>query len=607
MTRTTLQSLMWPEVGLNTEVDTYMRLLEGAAFSLRDQEILFGEKGQAEFSTYANLFNIGKWKRCCALNDLALTLAGEGTFELVVFNAPCHRSWRLLANEVITLKAGEPLTTMLDISGTVFSTSVIFFKLRALSTDGKLSAARWETEQAPLRTPELCLAITTFKREEAVAKTVSRFNQFFETSPLADHIHLAVIDNGQSTDLASTDNITVIPNENMGGSGGFARGLLEAKSRGASHCLFMDDDASTHMESIERTWMFLAYATDPNTAVAGAITDADVKWRLWENSAVFETVCQPQFCGLDLRDQHSVLAMEYDTIPRCASNAYGGWWYFAFPVESVEHMPFPFFVRGDDVSFSLVHDFDIVTLNGVVCFQDDNFSNKESLHTLYLDLRSHLAHHMAIPHMDIGRKATLKIAARFMLRSIVQCHYETARALNMSFADFMEGPDFFAKNADMAKRRADLTAIRHDETWVDTVSLPEPSKRRFNSDKGWVRRLMKYTLNGHFVPLFKRFGDHVVIDAGLRGQLHAIWGAAQITYVDTDNRKHMTVRHSKRKMARELWTFLRLSWTFWRSYAPLKKSWQSGYSNFASEAFWQEKLAPSLTNGTHAEPEIEHA
>lgn len=30
--------------------------------------------------------------------------------------------------------------------------------------------------------------------------------------------------------------------------------------------------------------------------------------------------------------------------------------FFAFPVDHVEHLPFPFFVRGDDVSFSLVND-----------------------------------------------------------------------------------------------------------------------------------------------------------------------------------------------------------------------------------------------------------
>ena len=49
--------------------------------------------------------------------------------------------------------------------------------------------------------------------------------------------------------------------------------------------------------------------------------------------------------------------MEFATTGPAPDNFYGGWWYFAFPVDQVKHQPFPFFVRGDDVSFSLVHDF----------------------------------------------------------------------------------------------------------------------------------------------------------------------------------------------------------------------------------------------------------
>ncbi|MDQ2095984.1 glycosyltransferase family 2 protein, partial [Rhodalgimonas zhirmunskyi] len=195
------------------------------------------------------------------------------------------------------------------------------------------------------------LSITTFRREAAVERTVRRFSKFITDSRLKDHIRLTVVDNGQSVSIEESDHVHVIPNENFGGAGGFSRGLIAARESGASHCLFMDDDASIHMESLERTWMFLAYARDPATAVAGAMINAAHRWAIWENGAIFNTRCYPLHMGVDLRDPGQAFGMEFDTTGPAPANFYGGWWYFAFPVAEVKHMPFPFFVRGDDVSF----------------------------------------------------------------------------------------------------------------------------------------------------------------------------------------------------------------------------------------------------------------
>lgn len=589
MSSAPLQVLAWPEIGLNTERDLYCRLDGGAALSMEARKLVFIPGGTARFNTYHNLFNIGKWHKYCALNDISLSLYGSGTFELVVHLLyPDHSSERL-HNEVITLEEGAEQSFALQADQGFRNRGLLFFELHALS-EGYLQDAQWHTDQSPQRVPELMLSITTFRREEAVQSTVDRFERFIGTSPLKDHIHLTVVDNGQSAELTASSHVTPIPNENLGGAGGFTRGLLAAQARGASHCLFMDDDASIHMEAVERTWMFLAYATDDRVAVAGALMNAQHRWKMWENGARFSYLCHPQFINLDLRQFDLVTQMEFDSTADKPDNFYGGWWYFAFPVQHVDYLPFPFFVRGDDVSFSLLNHFNTVTLPGVICFQNEDFSSKESPQTLYLDLRGHLAHHLVAPQLDIDRKGLMKILAWFFVRSFLSCHYETLAALNLSLRDAIEGPEFFRKNADMSQRRNDIKELMNLETWKDLEGEPPIQRHRFDPNRRLHRVLMKMTLNGHLLPFFARFGNHIVLPADMRGHRRSIWGAVQITYVSSDRKKAYTVEHNKTRAWSELRHYIRASLYLWRNYDKIQDDWRRGYADLTTGTFWPDVL-----------------
>lgn len=580
-----IQTLLWPESGISTEPKLYFRLSGAAGFSASDRAIVFGNGGRAVFDTAFNLFNLGKWQHFCNLEDLQLCLTGSGRFELSILQAVAGKSSEALLNEIVTLPEGDGMR--LDLSGlwNVGMDGVIFFALTALG-EGRLTRAEWQTRQAPLRQPELALSITTFRREDAVRRSARRFKEFAARSPIAPHLHLIVVDNGQSADIPSDERITAIPSANLGGSGGFARGLIEAERRGASHCLFMDDDASVHMDALERVWAFLAYAVQPNTAVAGALTMSDFSWTLWENGSTFNMRCKPQGMGTDLRDFAQVLKVESDFPRTQPHNYYGGWWFFAFPLAFAKHRPFPFFVRGDDISFSLANDFRIATLPGVVCFQDTNFSDKESLQTLYLDLRSHLIHHLALPQMEISRPMTLSVPLRFFGLSLLQCHYETLEALNISFEDVLRGPEFFAENADMTKRRADLAAIRKDEAWK-LIEGPVPAERiRFDPQKAWVRLFMKLTLNGHLLPFFRHYGNRRILRAGQRGAIHKTWAAAEITYVNPQG-QYFTVRHSKARAVRQGWRMFRNVLRLNAHLDQIKAEWRKGYEDLATDRFWR--------------------
>ncbi|KAA8610006.1 glycosyltransferase [Salipiger aestuarii] len=590
-TLTTLQGMIWPEPGLCTERDLYVRPDARAAFSQAAREIHVRQGGLVQFDTYYNLFNIGKWVKHCALETLWLTLDGEGEFELVVFLVQPDRSWERLVNEVIRLDPDAPTRVRLDGAQTFGDRGVLFFEMRALGEDGGVMRdAQWQTADAPRRQPDLMLSVTTFRREAAVARTAERFERFIDKSPLKGRIRMTVVDNGQSAEIPPSDHIRVVPNENLGGSGGFARGLLEARDSGATHCLFMDDDAAVHMQAFERTWMFLAYATEDKVAIAGAVSNAQHRWQLWENGALFHHICQPQHGGTDLRDIRQVLELEFDSTATRPHNFYGGWWYFAFPVAMAEHMPFPFFVRGDDVSFSLVHAFDIVTLPGVISYQDEDFSGKESPLTVYLDLRSHMAHHLSLDSMAIGRKGIMKIMLRFYFRSLLPCHYETLEAIGLALEDVQDGPAFFEANADMAARRAQIGKIFDQERWRKDDTGGRKDRVWLPSGRWLPRFLMKLTLNGHLLPGFGYIANRITLPAGVRGAIRPIWGAGEITYTSADGRKSYTVRHDKARalgVSRPIWAAMR---AIWRDYDALCADWHSGYDRLTTEGYWRKRL-----------------
>lgn len=586
-----LQSLLWPENGIISELDLFLRLFGPAHYDDTCHEVHFRPEGTVAFDTAFNIFSIGKWARSCGLSDLRLRLDGHGTFELIVFQAIPDRSWERLVHRIVT--PGPDCEVNLSHFARHPNCGVLYFTLRAI-TEGHLTAARWVTGQPPIRQPDLSLCVTTFRREEAVRATVARFEDYIARSPLAGRLHLIVVDNGQSAGIVPSANVTPIANDNLGGSGGFARGLIAAEARNATHCLFMDDDASVLMPALERVVSFLAYATDPATAVAGGLTRGDHRWQLWENGAVFDRWCRPQWIGTDLRDAGQVIRMELGSTGPKPANFYGGWWFFAFNVAQARYRPFPFFVRGDDISFSIANAFDIVTLPGVMTFPDADFSQKESLQTLYLDLRSHLIHHLALPQMDIGRIGAIGVPAWFFLRSLVQCHYETLAALNLSLEDVLRGPDFFAANADMSERRAKLSSLRKVEAWEPAPPPMSSPRHRINphgaslSARFW-RTTLNLTLNGHLLPFFGYWGNRITLAAGQRGDVPAIWGAAVVTYVAEDG-THFTVRHSKWKalmqslrMGRNL---LKLALRF----RSIRAEWQGGYPRLASDTYWKQKF-----------------
>jgi hypothetical protein len=261
-------------------------------------------------------------------------------------------------------------------------------------------------------------------------------------------------------------------------------------------------------------------------------------------------------------------------------------------VAEVTHYPFPFFVRGDDISFSLANDFDTVTLPGVVSFQED-FSVKESPLTLYLDLRNHLHHHMVQEGLQRGAIGTARMVARFFARSLIRMHYDSAEAQLMAWEDVMKGPGFFAENADMAQVRPRVTALARTEVWQDAdprqaTDLPDiPPEEGVNLT---LAKLLKWTFNGHLVPFWALLAGRRTVPMPQRGLIWPLWGLREARFVDPARQKTYVVRHSKARFAQLMIRAAGLLLRWIRVYPTLSKAYRDAYPDMAARAFWEERF-----------------
>jgi len=324
--------------------------------------------------------------------------------------------------------------------------------------------------------------------------------------------------------------------------------------------------------------------------VAGAMINNTHKWAMWENGAWFDRSCHPIHGGTDLRSPEAVFRMEFESTGKQRPTFYGGWWFFAFAIDQVTHHPFPFFVRGDDISFSLMNYFDISLLNGVVSFQDD-FIEKENPQTLYLDVRSHVVHHFVSNELIRSPLATALVPIRRVMRSLLRLHYETARAELLAWQDAMKGPQFFDDNIDMAARRAAIKEMIKHEVWEEINPQVLSEKRRLTlKSRRWRERLGKYTLNGHLMPFSARRWDRIVLGISERSPVYPSLCAAQITFLNTDRDKGYTVHQSKRAFFSICWDMTRTLVRFLREYDQIKSAYLEGYEDLTTRDYWKKRL-----------------
>ena len=586
----TLQNLIFPEKGLCLEPQMFVHA-HGAVAHDRDLGAYWiAQDAVAKFDTYFNAFSIAKWHKACTLRGLWLGLTGTGKVEVTVLHALSEGYHEVLAITVSSLTLDGEVRLDLSHYSDSAAMGVITFQVRAHDHSVRLASARYLTQSAPNPNLRLAIVITTFRREAQVHATARRLAQYLKRAEFGAQMDCLIIDNADSAQIDPHPKIRRFPNANLGGAGGFTRGLLQATAEGFSHVVFMDDDAAIPTEALHRTFAFLALANDDRAAIAGALINTTERALMAENGAVFHHKCYAQFRGTDLRSFGAVFQMEQKSAQVRPPKLYGGWWFFAFPIAHARAYPFPFFVRGDDVNFSLANDFVITTLNGVVAF-GESFVDKEAPLNWYLDLRSHMVHHLALEKMATSRFRLIAIPLAFVRRNIVKFQYETIEAVLLAWGDVLKGPDYFATQPDAAAARAAIKALVKTEVWQPLNTFDLEEREGFLGARKSARRLFyPWSLNGHILPFFGHWGAKRIIPADQRGRSDAVWGAAQLTFLNVAGDKAYVTRRNVTRAAWLLVRVLGLSLRTWVQHGRLRARYRSRYPEITTPEYWRKAL-----------------
>ena len=436
--RMIIQNLVLPQVCDAAEGLYARSMVRCSRFPL---ELGLGDS--VSFATYFNYFSLSKWRKYTTVDDQYVFLKCEGRFEIRVDHHVLENGSEIVTN-VISFESDGGADVKVP---SVPDSGMLSITVTSLSDSSVLFGGGFRTESAPPNGVRIGVNICTYWREKEIADKIERFLSFVRSADkdFSDSVELFIIDNGNTLDDSlNCDNVHVIPNKNLGGSGGFTRGMMEIVDSGRfSHILMNDDDALFEPESLYRTWSFLSFLKgEYNDAhIGGAMLMSEKPNIVHEAGAMYSErgrILRPVKGGLDVSDP--VVCLMFDEE---GEMNYLGWWYLVLPVSYVRDSgyPLPLFIKWDDIEYGIRNTARTpITLNGVSVWHE-SFKEKAfaANHYNYYFARNYLV--IGCTTDDLKRRDVTWMLRNALFEAI--CYrYECAEMMFRGVRDFFRGPEF---------------------------------------------------------------------------------------------------------------------------------------------------------------------
>ena len=543
--------------------------------------------GRATFDTAFGVFAAGRWSRLTSITDLVATMhiSGRALVELIAYAGGV---------DTVIASSDEGGTLSCDDIRAVSAES-FYVAVTALEDGVIVRGGEWGTNTPPTRNVHLGVAITTFNRQDYVLATIDKLVALEADVPsVHGHLQVIVVDNARNLqpNIPASAPVRVLPNPNLGGAGGFVRGLIEFREGGwSTHVVFMDDDISLEPESIVRTISLLSYADSPDLCIHGAMISEEQPWMQFEAGSAYEFrsvyPLRAHGRGIDLRQRsevvHDHLEVDLD---------YSAWWFTVFPMHIGVDNPLPVFVRGDDVAFGLMHTGQhTVTLNGISVWHAD-FALKNNPSSLYYEVRNfalidtlvfddHKRWHLAWRYLGFG------------FRNAYSHRYASAEYMIWGMKDFLAGPDEWMKIDHSAKH----DEIRHVSEEKAGPLSEDLKSLGFTPPKSKPVRLGGFLLSpllggGRWIPKSLRSGNIGVAQIDVRAVGLAIRHDKILYRHPRFEEGFVCERDSKRFRAVQHDVFA-TTWQLLRTYKKLKKAYREKYPDLVSTESWKTRCGIS--------------
>lgn len=410
--------------------------------------LLFVRKTETEldFSTYFNSFNVALIKKYTDGKKLSFKadFSGEVTFQLIYQN---QKSQKLLFDG--TLENKEYVVELNDLP----EDGIIYPKFIGDLSKFNLNGFAYEVD-ATSRPINPCVIFCTYHREDFIIPNLEKLKGCFDYLS-----HVIVVDNGKSLQLDNSflkEHFSVIPNANLGGTGGFTRGMIEAQNRGFSHIFVMDDDITLLPEVVNKTLSLVSCLKEghENDWLGFSMFPNDkptIQFELGNKWNGIKMLINKH--NLDLSKKENLLVNQFND-----KYNYSAWWSLIMPTSVLDkyNYPFPFFIKFDDIEYGLRRSGEeIILTNGFGVWHED-FDKKYNPYLEYYLFRN------ALVTNSIHQKHPLSTSLVRYLGKQVKHYFKgwfiENTLMNIGINDFLKGPYYFM-TLDIQQRNQEIREI----------------------------------------------------------------------------------------------------------------------------------------------------
>lgn len=495
------------------------------------------------------------------------------------------------------------------------------FTLTPLFGSAELLSADWEIGSAPQR--EICptFVICTFNRIQQLQANLTTLSAILQRETA--NWRVIVVDNARNFTLQEglpTDRIQVIAQKNVGGAGGFGRGIHVALDDPAtSHIILLDDDADIDAVSIARMLNLFRYQIEEEDFIGGVQMDVYDPLKLADASAYwradrFETVeARMPPSRLDLAEGKNALASNLYT-------NFNGWWLFGGSKAAFlrNGMPLPIFVHLDDVDYGVRADIAgrrTWTVPGIAVWHEPYYAKVEGWFAFYnirnelIRLSGHLPRMLTSiteagfiqdskpEKMLAKRLKRVKNQLQTRFRNFISTNqYGSAYLLSMAIERFLDGPAPF-RNEDFDAVHQEVMAHykRFNENYrkLDRLPVGRMAIEPVASRNKLYRFLQRHSFNGHRLPKLKSnpFSKLVVFPERMDISWTGMPLQSDFAYRDPDNDSLHFFGFNPKVYAEINQHFTKVIKRYGRQCERAGAQWADAYNEIISPGYWTQLIA----------------
>jgi galactofuranosylgalactofuranosylrhamnosyl-N-acetylglucosaminyl-diphospho-decaprenol beta-1,5/1,6-galactofuranosyltransferase len=468
--------------------DLYAQITIGNAARER-QRLVVHSGSEVSMDTYFGRFPASYWQRWTVVSEVhaEVTISGSGRVALVASD-PKGETRTVAAEEVTDQRGGQ--VTLRAALNQYLDGGFLWLEFAAPESDLVVERLRWTVEAPELLRPT-AVVICTFNRADDCTKTLQALAADDEALDVLDAVY--VVDQGTDT-VESRDAFPQVEKDlggrlrylrqpNLGGAGGFGRGMYEVTERGSEHAnvLLMDDDVLCEPEIAVRLTAFANRTAEP-TIVGGQML------RLLHPTILLAGAEYADFAQLvpgkvvkgalddvdlteEAEDDYGVPTGKPNRGDRRVDADYNAWWSCLIPAEVIAKigLPLPLFFQWDDVEYGYRArhaGFATVTLPGAGLWHADFDWKDADKWNEYFAVRNSMI--VASLHAEIDPKQTARVFVSRVSRYLMSMQYGLAATLIKAVEDFLKGPDFLHDGGAAAAK--EIHVVRAD--YPDTIMHP---------------------------------------------------------------------------------------------------------------------------------------